>query len=141
MYIYLLVIEMEGRKRTQQKEYHQETSAEEHIITVSQKTTPMVQEEETMGGEVHSKDEDDEFDFDDVLVFPAEGMLIKQNEDEVRLLFFYVKPTMDDTITYKAVTELRIPQKRFPGILDEIQHIIKKGSNIMQTESPFPMYS
>jgi len=141
MYIYLLVIEMEGRKRTKQKEHYQETSAEDHTITVSQKTTPIIQEEETIGGDVNSNDEDDEFDFDDVQVFPAEGMLIKQNEDEVRLLFFYVKPTIGDTITYKAVTELRIPQKRFPGILDEIQHIIKKGSNIMQTESPFPMYS
>ena len=85
-------------------------------------------------------DDDEEFDFDDVQVHHAEGMLIKHNDDEVRMLFFYVKPSMSSPSVYKAVTELRIPRKRFFRIADEIQHTMTEYNKTGHVQLQLPMF-
>ena len=82
--------------------------------------------QDPMPAEEHNEEEhtpegaDDVFDFDDVDVSPADGMLIKHDDAEVRLLFFYIKPAMKGKPSYKAVTELRIPRHAFMHIADDI---------------------
>lgn len=125
---------MDERKKTQQNGKQPPFIPEEHMSEEQEKLS--VDKE----GALEICEDDDEFDFEDVLVLPAEGLLIKQNEEEVRLLFFYVKPSMGDTLTYKAVTELRIPRKHFLHIADDIQHSMMKYINTGQRDLNLPMY-
>jgi len=129
-------MDMEKRKMNQNEE-NEPTLTREEIKEVSSD----IQDSKLMATEEENDNEDDEFDFDDVLVLPAEGMLIRQNEDEVRLLFYYVKPSMGDTLTCKAVTELRIPRKRFSRIADDIQQTMTKYDKTIQEELDLPMYA
>ena len=65
-------------------------------------------------------------DLDDIIVQPVDGVFIKNGEEEVRLLFFYIKPGMkgedDETIIYKALAEFRIPRSTFQEIAEDIQN-------------------
>ena len=71
------------------------------------------------------EDDDVEFDVDDVIVQPVDGIMIKKEEEEVRLLFFYFKPGMPDAenylTRYKAVAEFRIPNSTFIKIAEDIE--------------------
>ena len=119
-----------------QHEENEASSIQEEIKEISSD----LQDSQLRGSEEEADDPDEDFDFDDVLVLPAEGMLIKQNEDEVRLLFYYVKPTMGDTLTFKAVTELRIPRRRFQRIAGDIQETMMEFTITGQNELDIPMY-
>jgi hypothetical protein len=131
---------MKERKTTQYEEKHSQSNSDETITIIPEGSTPMIQEQEIMICNEDSEDEEGEFDFDDVLVLPAEGLLIKHNEDEVRLLFFYVKPTLRKTTSFKAVTELRIPRQHFLHIAGEIQEMMMEFNKNGQTEPHLIMY-
>ena len=103
---------MKERKTTQYEEKHSQSDSDEHITILPEGSTPMIQEQDMMICNEDSEDEEGEFDFDDVLVLPAEGLLIKHNEEEVRLLFFYAKPTLRKT-TYNTQCKLsKFPNNR-----------------------------
>jgi hypothetical protein len=129
---------MDGKKKTQQEGNEPSLNVEEAMKLVQEEGSGDTQEKKIVIKEEDTNDE--EFDFEDVLVLPAEGLLIKQNEDEVRLLFFYVKPSISDTLTYKAVTELRIPRKHFLHIADDIQQTMMEYTKTGQAELHLPMY-
>jgi len=84
----------------------------------------------------------DVFDFEDVEVAPADGMLIKHSDDEVRLLFFYVMPTLRTSkgrSVYKAVTELRIPRRAFLLMADDIRQAAA-GLQGSHPDASLPIY-
>jgi hypothetical protein len=129
---------MDGKKKTQQEGNEPPLSSEEIMKLIPEKESGDAQDQKFLV--MKEESDEDEFDFEDVLVLPAEGLLIKQNEDEVRLLFFYVKPSMSDTLTYKAVTELRIPRKHFLHIAGDIQQTMIEYTKTVQEELNLPMY-
>jgi len=73
-------------------------------------------------------------DIDDIIVQPVDGVLIKKSEEEVRLLFFYIKPGMKDPdeeiVIYKALAEFRLPQSTFQKIAEDIQNSARDCKNI-----------
>jgi hypothetical protein len=120
---------MENKETTKKEATGPSMTPEEIMEKISD--NEMVDEEEL---------DDDEYDLDDVQVHHAEGMLIKQNEDEVRMLFFYIKPSMGSSSRYKAVTELRIPRRRFNRIADEIQQTITENNKTGHKQLQLPMF-
>ena len=102
-----------------------------------------------MGEEITAED-DLEFDVDDIIVQPADGVLIKNDSEEVRLLFFYVKPGMKDVehdpVRYKAIAEFRIPCSTFQRIAQDIEETAKQFKNDQRKIEEFieqqrlPMY-
>jgi hypothetical protein len=129
---------MDGKKKTQQQGNAPSLQMKEISEVISESEMEECHKQEPPN--IKEESEDDEFDFDDVMVLPAEGLLIKQNEDEVRLLFFYVKPSMGETLTYKAVTELRIPRKHFLHIAGDIQQTMREYTKNEQEEQDLLMY-
>lgn len=125
---------MEKKETTQNEAAGPSMTPEEIMKSISDDENPehIVDEEEP--------DDDEEYDLDDVQVHHAEGMLIKQNEDEVRMLFFYIKPSMGHASIYKAVTELRIPRRRFFHIADEIQQTMTKYNKTGHKQLQLPMF-
>jgi DNA-directed RNA polymerase beta subunit len=135
------VIDMDERKMKQNEGKQPSFIQDDSIVKVGEETLTEVEDELTM---ISEETEDvEEFDFDDVLVLPAEGLLIKHNDEEVRLLFFYVKPSIgkdQKKTSFKAVTELRIPHRQFLHIASEIQQIMKEYHKNDQTEPQLYMY-
>jgi hypothetical protein len=123
-------MDMENKETTQNEATGPSMTPEEIMQTISD--NEMVDE-----GDL---DDDEEYDLDDVQVHHAEGMLIKQNEDEVRMLFFYIKPSKGPSSRYKAVTELRIPRRRFNRIADEIQQTMMDCSKPGHKQLQLPMF-
>ena len=80
-------------------------------------------------------------DLDDIDVYPADGVLIKQEKDEIRLLFFYIKPTLctseTNTIRPKGVVEFRIPNSVFLEMVEEFNdtanqiHLLIKPQDLL----------
>jgi hypothetical protein len=63
-------------------------------------------------------------DFDDIIVRSVDGLIAVGDNEEVKLLFYYVKPELfieeEDVIEGKAVAELRISTSKFMNIVKEI---------------------
>jgi len=77
-------------------------------------------------------------DFDDILVQSVDGLITSGNEDEIKLLFYYVKPEScideDGTVEGKGVAELRVSRSKFMDIAKEINMRVKdiqKGTDVM----------
>ena len=77
-------------------------------------------------------------DFDDILVQSVDGLITSGNEDEIKLLFYYVKPEScideDGTVEGKGVAELRVSRSKFMDIAKEINMRVKdiqKGQDVM----------
>jgi len=77
-------------------------------------------------------------DFDDILVQSVDGLITSGDEDEIKLLFYYVKPESyideDGTIEGKGVVELRVSCSKFMDIAKEINMRVKdiqKGTDVM----------
>ena len=72
-----------------------------------------------------SEDGNNEFDMEDILVQTVDGVLIKEKKEEVRLLFFYIKPRIDKSddgiFHYKAVAEFRLSKSTFQSMLNYIE--------------------
>ena len=70
-----------------------------------------------------------ELDVDNVLVRPIDGVIIGGDEEEIKLLFFYVKPESyyedDETTQCRCVVELRVSCSKFLDIANEINKRIK----------------
>jgi len=70
-----------------------------------------------------------ELDVGNVLVHPVDGVLIGGDEEEIKLLFFYMKPESyyDDggTPQCRCVAELRMSCSKFLDIANEINKRIK----------------
>ena len=75
-----------------------------------------------------------EFDLDldigEAIVQAIDGVLIKANDEEVRLLFYYHKPdgidVEDEVIYCKGVAEFRFSKKNFYGILKNLNGNLNK---------------
>lgn len=76
------------------------------------------------GPEVDNPDFDLELDFNDTLVGTVDGVLINGDNEEVRLLFYHIKPNgvdpEDETIKCKGVAELRISRSRYNTITKDM---------------------
>jgi len=77
-------------------------------------------------------------DFDGILVQSVDGLITSGDEDEIKLLFYYIKPESyideDGTIEGKGVAELRVSRSKFIGIAKEINMRVKdiqKGTDVM----------
>ena len=77
-------------------------------------------------------------DFDDILVQTVDGLIVGDDEEEIKLLFYYVKPEScideNGTIEGKGVAELRVSRSKFMDIAKEINikvNEIQKGRDVM----------
>jgi len=77
-------------------------------------------------------------DFDDILVQSVDGLITGGDSDEIKLLFYYIKPESyideDGTIEGKGVAELRVSCSKFMDIAKEVDIKVKeiqKGRNVM----------
>ena len=77
-------------------------------------------------------------DFDDILVQPVDGLIVGGDEEEIKLLFYYIKPEScideDGTIEGKGVIELRVSRSKFMDIAKEINMRVKdiqKGTDVI----------
>ena len=69
-----------------------------------------------------------ELDVEDVLVHPIDGVIIGGNEQEIKLMFFYVKPESyydDETTQCRCVAEFRISCTKFLDIANEFNERVK----------------
>ncbi len=135
------MITMDERKASGNGGKETQAVFEEQTKIGPEPSTPFTEENE--GIVCVQEDPGEEFDFDDVEVAPADGMLIKHNDDEVRLLFFYIKPNMrtsNGTSVCKAVTELRIPRRAFLLMADDIRQAAA-GLQKSHTDASPPMYA
>ena len=71
-----------------------------------------------------------ELDVDDVLVRPIDGVIIGGDEEEIKLLFYYMKPETfyEDNVTTqcRCVAEFRVSCSKFVDIANEINERIKE---------------
>ena len=137
------MIQTEERKKSKNEEKESSVAPKEIKIVLHKEESSDIEEHKDIFDDESPDDENEDdwdFDFDDVQVHHAEGLVIKQNADEVRLLFFYRKPSMKAPSTYKAVTELRIPRRRFPRIADEIQQTINECNKTGHKQLQLPMF-
>ena len=77
-------------------------------------------------------------DFDDILVQSVDGLITGGESEEIKLLFYYIKPESciddDGTIEGKGVAELRVSRSKFLDIAKEINEKVKdiqRGKNVM----------
>jgi len=77
-------------------------------------------------------------DFDDILVQSVDGLIVGGDEEEIKLLFYYVKPEScideDGAVEGKGVAELRVSRSKFMGIAKEINikmNEIQKGTDVI----------
>ena len=87
-----------------------------------------------LGPEMENPDFDLEIDFSDTIVDTIDGVLINGDEEEVRLLFYLIKPdgidTNDETIKCKGIAEFRIPKSRYKSITkDMLKNLAKLDIN------------
>ena len=77
-----------------------------------------------IGPEINNPDFNLELDFDDTLVGTVDGVLINGDDEEVKLLFYHIKPNgvdpEDETIKCKGVAELRISRSRYNTIAKDM---------------------
>lgn len=70
-----------------------------------------------------------QFDVEDTLVQVVDGVAISNDDELIKLLFYYFKPgenpETDDKVECKAVAEFRISQKGFLGIVKELNNKAK----------------
>ncbi len=63
-------------------------------------------------------------DFEDAIVQPVDGVIIQGDDEEIKLLFFYVKPDSnhdeDGIPRCKCVAEFRVSRSRFMNISRDI---------------------
>ena len=63
-------------------------------------------------------------DFEDAIVQPVDGIIIQGDDEEIKLLFFYVKPESnhdeDGIPRCKCVAEFRVSRSRFMDISRDI---------------------
>ena len=63
-------------------------------------------------------------DFEDAIVQPIDGVIIQGDEEEIKLLFFYIKPDSnhneDGIARCKCVAEFRVSRSRFMDISRDI---------------------
>lgn len=80
------------------------------------------------GPEVGNPDFDLELDFNDTIVGTVDGVLISGDDEEVRLLFYHVKPEgfdpEDETVRCKGVAEFRISRSRYDTIAKDMSRTI-----------------
>jgi len=87
-----------------------------------------------LGPEMENPDFDLEIDFSDTIVDTIDGVLINGDDEEVRLLFYLIKPdgidTNDETIKCKGIAEFRIPKSRYKSITkDMLKNLAKLDIN------------
>lgn len=74
--------------------------------------------------EMDFQQENLEFDADDVIVQAIDGVVISNNDDEIKMLFFFIKPgeypEMDDRVQCKAIAEFRTSPSKFLSIVKGI---------------------
>jgi len=77
-------------------------------------------------------------DFEDAIVQPVDGLITSGDEDEIKLLFYYIKPESyideDGAVEGKGVAELRVSRSKFMDIAKEINMRVKdiqKGTDVM----------
>jgi hypothetical protein len=70
-----------------------------------------------------------ELEIDNVLVYPVDGVLIGGNKEEIRLLFFYIKPESyyedENNTQCRCVAELRMSCSKFFDIANDINGRVK----------------
>jgi len=75
-------------------------------------------------------DFDLELEIDDAIVQAIDGVLIKADEEEIKLLFYYYKPDgidIEDEIIYcKGIAEFRISKKNFYTIVKNLNGNLNK---------------
>jgi len=63
-------------------------------------------------------------DFEDAIVQPVDGVIIQGDDEEIKLLFFYLKPESnhdeDGIARCKCVAEFRVSRSRFMDISRDI---------------------
>ena len=63
-------------------------------------------------------------DFEDAVVQPVDGVIVQGDDEEIKLLFFYVKPESnhdeDGIPRCKCVAEFRVSRSRFMDISRDI---------------------
>jgi len=63
-------------------------------------------------------------DFEDAIVQPADGVIVQGDDEEIKLLFFYLKPESnhdeDGIPRCKCVAEFRVSRSRFMDISRDI---------------------
>ncbi len=68
-------------------------------------------------------------DFEDAIVQPIDGVIIQGDEEEIKLLFFYIKPdsnhSEDGVARCKCVAEFRVSRSRFMDISRDINVKVK----------------
>ena len=68
-------------------------------------------------------------DVDNVLVCPIDGVIIGGDEEEIKLLFFYLKPESyyedEETTQCRCVVELRMSCSKFINILRDMNERLK----------------
>lgn len=71
---------------------------------------------------------DVEIDTDDTIVSAVDGVLTMVDDEEVRILFFYAKPSCNQgrkPIRYKGVAEFRLTPTAFRNILNQLNEAAK----------------
>ena len=68
-------------------------------------------------------------DVDNVLVCPIDGVIIGGDEEEIKLLFFYLKPESyyedEETTQCRCVVELRMSSSKFINISRDLNERLK----------------
>ena len=68
-------------------------------------------------------------DFEDAIVQPVDGVIVQGDDEEIKLLFFYVKPESnhdeDGVPRCKCVAEFRVSRSRFIDISRDINIKVK----------------
>ena len=75
--------------------------------------------------EIEEEYVDLELDTDDAIVYSADGVLINENSEEIRLLFFYFKPLSNskeksDKLRCKGIVEFRMTPSRFKAVVEQL---------------------
>lgn len=83
-----------------------------------------------------------ELDVDDVLVRPIDGVIIGGDEEEIKLLFFYLKPESyyedEETTQCRCVVELRMSSSKFLNISRELNERVK---DLERGRTEIPMFA
>jgi len=112
---------LEWKKDEEGKE--NKDSAAEKSIKISDRPRP------PNGPEPNNPDFDIQLDIEDVTVNVVDGVLIKGDDEEIRLLFYHLKPDgvdMDEeTIKCKAVAEFRTSKSNFDDIAKNFNGTLK----------------
>jgi len=86
---------------------------------------------------------DVEIDTDDTIVSAADGVLTMVDDEEVRILFFYAKPSCNHgrkPIRYKGVAEFRLTPTAFRNILNQLNEAAKSLEKVSAGEREFNSY-